>query len=212
MAPRLLNLERVPDWLPRAAEHLRQGGVLAFPTETVYGLACSAFSPVGLAALFDLKGRERGRPLPVQVDSLRTALAAGFRFGPGAERLAREFWPGPLTLVLPRPASLPSWYAPENDSVALRIPDHPVALAVLREAGVALAVTSANLSGEPPLTDAPSVAHAFAAAEGLVVLDGGPATGGVASTVLDVTGDAPALVRGGPIPLERLLEVWHGRG
>ena len=210
MPPRLLHLDRSPDWLRRSADHLRAGGLVAFPTETVYGLACSAFSPVGLAALFDLKGRETGRPLPIQVDSLRTALAAGFRLTPGAERLAREFWPGPLTLVLPRPPSLPSWYAPENDAVALRIPDHPVALAVLREAGVALAVTSANLSGAPPLTDAAAVAHAFPGAAELLVLDGGAATGGIASTVLDVTGEEPRLVREGPLPLHRLLEVWRG--
>lgn len=212
MAPRLLQLDRVPDWLPRAADHLRGGGLVAFPTETVYGLACSAFSPAGLAALFDLKGRESGRPLPIQVDSLRTALAAGFRLTPGAERLAREFWPGPLTLVLPRPASLPSWYAPENDAVALRIPDHPVALAILEEVGVALAVTSANLSGEPPLTDAAGVARTFPGADTLLILDGGPATGGVASTVLDVTGAEPLLVREGPLSFARLREVWLGRG
>jgi len=208
--PRLLSTAQSPDWLSRAAERLTAGGVVALPTETVYGLAASAFSSAGLARLFDLKRRDSMKPLPLQVDSVHTALSAGFTLAPPVARLARTFWPGALTLVLPRPASLPSWYAPERERVALRIPDHPVTLALLREVGVALAVTSANLSGEPPLSEAASVAKVFADADDLLVIDGGRAEGGVASTVVDVTGPEPALVREGPIAFDRVLEVWRG--
>lgn len=210
MPPRLLSTSTDPDWLPKAAERLRGGGVIALPTETVYGLACSAFSAPGLARLFDLKRRDGVKPLPLQVDSVHTALSAGFALPPPVARLARTFWPGALTLVLPRPASLPSWYAPESETVALRIPNHPVTLALLVEMGVPLAVTSANLSGEPPLSDAPSVARVFADADDLLVIDGGRAEGGVASTVVDVTGPEPVLVREGPLAFERVLEVWRG--
>ena len=210
MPPRVLSTAANPDWLEVAAARLRSGGVVAVPTETVYGLAASAFSPAGLARLFDLKRREGQKPLPLQVDSLKTAFGAGFRFAPAAARLAMSFWPGPLTLVLPRPAALPAWYAPERASVALRIPDHPVTLALLKEVGVALAVSSANLSGEPPLTTASAVADLFADADDLLVVDGGRAEGGVASTVVEVSGAEPVLVREGPIPFARIVAVWRG--
>lgn len=210
MAPRVLSTASFPDWLAMASDRLREGGVVALPTETVYGLACSAFSAPGLSRLFDLKQREEVKPLPLQVASVHMALASGFAFPPPVARLAHAFWPGALTLVLPRPATLPSWFAPESDAVALRIPDHPVTLELLREMGMALAVTSANLSGQPPLTDAPSVARTFASAVDLLVLDGGPAAGGRASTVVDVTGPEPVLVREGPISFDKVLHVWRG--
>ncbi len=213
MAPELLSIAAGPEWLTRAADHLRTGRVVALPTETVYGLACCAFRQEGVERLFELKSRSEMKPLPVQVDSLRTALAAGFTFSPAVLRLARTFWPGPVTLVLERPASIPSWYAPESEAVALRIPDHAAALALLAEMGDPLAVTSANRSGEPPLTEAAAIAEAFRGEEDLLILDDGPSPRGLASTVMDVTGPGePRLVREGPVSLETLLAVWRGSG
>ena len=211
MSPQLLRADPGENWLPVAAAHLRAGKIVAIPTETVYGLAASAFSREGIEGLFVLKARSEMKPLPIQVDSMRTALAAGFLFPGRILALAERFWPGPLTLVVPRPASIPSWYAPESGKVALRIPAHTVTLALLREMGAPLAVTSANLSGETPLTEASAIVAAFQSAMELLVLDDGPSPRGRASTVVDVTEERPALVREGPIPLSWVLEVWDGQ-
>ena len=211
MGPRMLRAAQGVDWLSTAAAHLRAGKILAVPTETVYGLCVSAFNRAGVEALFHLKSRYEMKPLPIQVDSIRTALVAGFLFPDRVLALAETFWPGPLTIVVPRPPTIPSWYAPDSHEVALRIPNHAVTLALLDEMGAPLAITSANLSGEPPLTDAPSIARTFQNAVDLLILDDGPSPGGLASTVVDVTGERPSLVREGPIPLSSILEVWDGR-
>ncbi len=211
MAAGLLRVDGGLAWLSAAAAHLRSGKVLAVPTETVYGLAVSAFNRDGVEALFELKARSEMKPLPIQVDSMRTALMAGFQFPSRILALAERFWPGPLTLVVARPPAIPSWYAPESDKVALRIPGHAVTLALLQEMGVPLAVTSANLSGRPPLTKAEAIMEAFPRAAELLILDDGPSPGGMASTVVDVTGERPLMVREGPVPFSTIIEVWDGR-
>ena len=198
-------------WIERALEHLRSGGIVALPTETVYGLAASLDRPEGVERIFSLKGRPERRALPWQVDSLERALSAGFLFGDGALRLARHFWPGALTLVLERPPSCPPWFAPQDPGIALRIPNHPVPLGLLRAAGSALAVTSANLSGERECLDPLEVREVFGDAADLLLVDGGRAEGGAASTVVDATGAEPRILRDGPIPLGLIEEVWHGR-
>lgn len=200
-----------PAWIGAALEHLKGGGVVALPTETVYGLAASLERPEGVERIFALKGRPEDRALPWQVDSLERALEAGFQFGDGALRLARFFWPGPLTLVLRRPASCPPWFAPEEAGLALRIPDHPLAQALLRAAASPLAITSANLSGEKECLDASEVREVFSDDEGLLLLDGGRAEGGAASTVVEATGAEPRILRDGPLSLSLIEEVWHGR-
>lgn len=208
--PRILAAGNPSAFVPTALEVLRRSGVVAIPTETVYGLAASLFNSLGVKRIFALKGRPGARPLPVQFASRESAEAFGFRFTEGALRLAKVFWPGPLTLVLDRPSASPPWFAPDAGALAVRVPDHPVALALLRAFGHPLAVTSANASGEPPALEAPEVFAAFPEAEDLLVLDGGRCPGGAASVVVDARGPAPSLLRAGPISLRTIEEAWTG--
>lgn len=200
-----------PACLPEAVHHIRHGGIVALPTETVYGLA-AALMPSAVDRVYALKGRPADKALPWQVDTLERALGAGFSFSQGALSLARHFWPGPLTLLLHRPSQCPAWFAPESSLVALRIPRHPFALDVLRAAGGPLAVTSANHSGESECRDAGAVARTFAGAEDLLVLDAGLSPGGAASTVVDASGPEPRVTREGPISLVEIVRVWERRG
>jgi len=200
------------DWLPSAVETIRRGGVVAVPTETVYGLAAGLLNPAGQDKIFLIKGRKREKALPVQADSLQRARTWGFAFSPRVLRIAAAFWPGPLTLILPRPPACPAWFAPDSPTLALRIPDHPVTLALLAAVGAPLAVTSANPSGLAECLTAGGAAETFGSIPDLLVLDGGPVPGGKASTVVDVTGREPVLLRRGPIQFKDLLGVWNVRG
>jgi L-threonylcarbamoyladenylate synthase len=206
---RTIEAAEPASYLPTALAVLRQSGVVALPTETVYGLAASLLNSLGVERIFALKGRPDERPLPVQFFSLEAAELFGFRFSDGARRLARAFWPGPLTLVLDRPETLPGWFAPGAGGIAVRVPDHPVALALLRGFGNPLAVTSANPSGEPPALEASAIAEAFPEAEDLLILDGGRSSGGEASCAVEARGERLSLIRPGTIPLERLEEAWR---
>jgi L-threonylcarbamoyladenylate synthase len=205
---RILGAEEPASYLLTALAVLRRSGVVALPTETVYGLAASLLNSLGVDRIFALKGRPDDRPLPVQFFSLEAAQRFGFRFSDGACRLARTFWPGPLTLVLERPKTIPEWFAPGADGIAVRVPGHPVALALLRGFGNPLAATSANPSGEPPALDARTIAKAFPEAEDLLILDGGPSPGGEASNVVDGRRGNPSLRRPGPISWESIEEAW----
>jgi L-threonylcarbamoyladenylate synthase len=198
-------------WIEEVLGHLRKGLVVALPTETVYGLAASLESPAGVERIYALKGRSPEKAIPCQVHSLIRAMEAGFRFSRGALHLAERFWPGPLTLVLPRPPSCPEWFAPGSPTIAMRVPDHPAASSLLEACPSPLAVTSANRSGAPDCPNAALVLRAFADSPDLFVADGGPVPGGLASTVVDATGPAPGLLREGPLPFATILEVWHGR-
>jgi L-threonylcarbamoyladenylate synthase len=197
------------DWLREALAHLSGGGVIALPTETVYGLA-TRLDPAAVERLYALKGRAIEKALPLQLDLLERALAWGFDFSAPARRLAEHFWPGPLTLLLPRPGRCPAWFAPDSPLLALRIPDHPVVLDLLRAAGEPLAVTSANRSGKPECLHAGHVARAFEGADDLFVLDGGTAPGGIASTVVDASGPELQLIREGPIARSEISRIWKG--
>lgn len=199
-------------WLEEALAVLRGGGVVALPTETVYGLAASLRTPDGVSRIFRLKGRAPDKALPLQVASVEQAEGWGFRLDGGASRLARALWPGPLTLVLPRPHACPAWFAPGSPALGLRVPDHPATLAVLEAWGDPLAVTSANRSGEPSCLDGASVAALFPREPLLMVIDAGRSPGGVASTVVDATGAEPRVLREGPVQRDRIEEVWHGEG
>lgn len=199
-----------PRWLDAALAHLARGGVVALPTDTVYGLAASLQGPEGTERILRLKGRPAEKALPVLVSSLSRAEGYGFSFSDGARRLALRYWPGPLTLVLPRPPSLPTWFAPGLSTTALRVPGHGVALALLEAAGW-LAVTSANRSGGPEALSAGEVAAVFSGEDDLFVVDGGPSPGGRASTVVDATGGTPRVLRRGPLSEAEVEEVWHGR-
>jgi L-threonylcarbamoyladenylate synthase len=197
-----------PDLLDiaRAAECLRRGGLVAFPTETVYGLGVHALDRDAVLKLFEAKGRPADDPLIVhvatfdQIPALVTALPAP------AAALAARFWPGPLTLVLPRAASVPLEVTAGLQTVAIRIPKHPVARALLSAAGLPIAAPSANLFSRPSPTRA---AHVLDDLDGRIdmVIDGGATTVGVESTVLDLTLDPPTVWRPGAITMEALQDI-----
>ena len=182
-----------------AVTAIREGRIVGVPTETVYGLAVDPLNATAVANLFDLKGRPADKPFAVLVSSLEQARELAM-LTPAATTLANEYWPGPLTLVLPRTANTPDWLG-EHDrgTVGIRMPDHEVALMLLDMAG-ALVVTSANWTAGSAVVD-----HAAAAAifgDAVAVYLEGEAGGGSSSTVIDVSSDTPVLVRPGPIPWE----------
>ena len=184
-------LAPTPDGLARAAELLGAGAVVAFPTDTVYGVAVAGSRPDRLDALFELKRRPVDRRIPMLVADLDQAVAAGAVVDDRARDLAVVFWPGALTLVLP---------TGDGGTQAYRAPDHPVALALIRAAGPLFA-TSANLSDQPDTLAADEVLIAFATQQDelAAVVDGGPVPGGVASTVVDVSVAPMRILRPGPI-------------
>ncbi|RAU20623.1 threonylcarbamoyl-AMP synthase [Paramagnetospirillum kuznetsovii] len=200
-------LAATPDAVAEAAEALRDGRLVAFPTETVYGLGGDATCDRAVAAIFEAKGRPSFNPLIAHVASMEQAESL-VELNPDAHRLAARFWPGPLTLVLPRRAdSKVSLLASAGlDSIAVRMPDHPVALALIEAAGRPLAAPSANRSGAVSPTTAQHVAACLGERVSLI-LDGGPCRVGVESTVVDLSGDRPALLRPGGVEVETLEAV-----
>ena len=196
-----------PEEADKAAEILRSGGLAALPTETVYGLGASALNEDAVKRIFEVKGRPQDNPLIIHVAGPE-ALAEWCEDVPeAAYRLAERFWPGPLTLVLrcrkTGEVHIPDRVTAGLDTVAVRCPDHPATLAVIRLAGVPVAAPSANLSGKPSTTTAE---HCLQDLEGRVeaVLDGGPCRVGLESTILDLTVDPPRVLRPGGITLEQL--------
>jgi len=187
-----------PEVIGRAAVILRQGGLVAFPTETVYGLGANARDATAVARIFAAKGRPAGNPLIVHVADQDQARQLATEWPDVAARLAERFWPGPLTLVLGRRDSLPDIVTAHGPTVALRVPAHPVALALIKTAGLPIAAPSANRSATVSPTRAE---HVLRGLEGRVemVLDGGPTPGGLESTVVDVTATPPRLLRPGLI-------------
>ena len=183
-----------PEAIAAAARRLEAGGLVAFPTETVYGLGADATRPEAVAAVFELKGRPRFNPLIVHVLDLEAAARHG-EVGAGARRLAARFWPGPLTLVLRRrdDCAVCPLAAAGLDTLALRAPSHPVARALLGESGLALAAPSANPSGRLSPTAARHVARAFPGAD-LLVLDAGASELGLESTVVDLSDPERAML------------------
>lgn len=188
-----------------AAAALRKGDLAVLPTDTVYGVAADAFSPVAVASLLAAKGRGRQAPPPVLVGTVRAALALVEDMSAAGKDLIDEFWPGGLTLVLSANRSLAWDLGDTKGTVAVRMPMHPVTLDVLRETGP-LAVSSANRSGEPPATTAEQ-AQAQLGETIAVYLDSGPCPGDSPSTIVDLTGPIPRLLRRGVIPADRLRRV-----
>jgi L-threonylcarbamoyladenylate synthase len=195
-----------------AAELIRQGRLVAFPTETVYGLGADAGNDDAIAAVFAVKDRPTFNPLIVHVTGLAEAERLAL-FDERARRLAAAFWPGPLTLVLPRrnDASLSLLVSAGLDTVAVRAPRHPLAQALLAACGRPVAAPSANRSGAVSPTTARHVAESFGAESSTggvaMILDGGPCAVGIESTVVDLTGARPALLRHGGIPGEEIEAV-----
>jgi len=191
-----------PRALQQALDTLQQGGLVAFPTDTVYGLGALAFDPISIECLYAVKGRESSKAIPILICDLGELSQVAATIDSRTRRLAERFWPGPLTLVVPRHPSLPEVLTP-YPTVGVRMPDHPVALAFIKRTGP-LAVTSANLSGQPSATTAGEVL-AYLRGRIDLLLDGGPTPGGVSSTVVDCSGPDLAILRQGPITLEELL-------
>ena len=191
--------------LAEAARVLREGGVAAFPTETVYGLGANALDAKAVARIYELKGRPSTSPLIVHVASVEMARALVRTWPEAAERLAAKWWPGPLTLVLPKRARVPDVVTAGLDTAGIRMPAHPVALALLKEAGVPLAAPSANRFTQLSPTSAEHVKAAFG--EAVPVLDGGPCEVGIESTVVSLAGERPVLLRPGMVSREELEEI-----
>ena len=192
--------------IARAAEILRGGGLVAFPTETVYGLGANGLDAAAVKKIFEAKGRPQDNPLILHVPSAQWLCRCCEDVPTIAYELARRFWPGPLTMILRRNPIVPDATTAGLDTVAMRCPDHPVALALLREAGVPVAAPSANRSGRPSCTCAQDVREDM---DGRVdgIVDGGPCAVGVESTILDLTCDPARLLRPGGLPLEELEAV-----
>jgi L-threonylcarbamoyladenylate synthase len=195
----------LPQEIPRAIEVLRRGGVVVFPTDTVYGLGAHIFLPRAVEKVFELKGRSRHQPLPVLVGSLDQLAGLAPSLPPRAVALAERFWPGALTLVLVALETVPELVTAKSGKVAVRVPHHPVPLALIEGLGAPITGTSANLSGQPPARTAEEVKGQMRERVDLV-LEGGPPPGGRESTVVDLTGKAPLVLRVGAIPQEEIEE------
>ncbi|MFQ5400816.1 MAG: L-threonylcarbamoyladenylate synthase [Anaerolineae bacterium] len=193
---------RTPAAIAEAAEWLKQGQLVVFPTDTLYGIGADAFNPAAVLRLYQVKQRPRAKGIPILLADPEDLTQVVERVPAFARTLIAQFWPGPLTLVLPRSARLPGIISPD-DSVAVRIPGSETTRALIRAAGGAVATSSANRSGQPPARDG---TQALRELGGLVaaVLDDGPSPGQLASTIVDCTGDLPRILRRGPIPAEAL--------
>lgn len=192
-----------PAVLDQAGERLRAGRLVAFATETVYGLGANALDPAAVAAVFELKGRPLYDPLIVHVASLALARSLTTDWSELAEKLARRFWPGPLTLVLPRHADVPDLVTAGLPNVALRWPAHPVAQALIQAAKRPIAAPSANRFASISPTSAADVAAELSDPE-LWILDGGRCTHGLESTVVSLVGPHPVVLRLGSLAVEEL--------
>ncbi len=195
-----------PAALEEAAAVLRRGGLVAFPTETVYGLGADAFQPLAVARVFEVKARPSFDPLIVHLASPGELARVSPTADPRVAVLAARFWPGPLTLVVPRRPEVPDLVTAGLDTVGVRVPAHSAARRLIAAAGTPLAAPSANPFGYVSPTTAAHVAELLGSAVDLV-LDGGPCLVGVESTVLSLAGDRPAILRPGGVPREGLEEA-----
>lgn len=205
-----------PTAIAEAAERLRAGALVAFPTETVYGLGADGLNPAAVARIYEAKGRPSNNPLILHVPDLESARQLVSHWPPEAQALAEQFWPGPLTLVLPAAPEVPEIVRAGNPTVALRCPSHPVALALLKAVGRPLAAPSANRSTEISPTLA---AHVIAGLAGRIelVLDGGATSAGLESTIVQLALRPFKVLRPGPLSPSALeavlgpLERWEGQ-
>jgi L-threonylcarbamoyladenylate synthase len=192
--------------LARAAEIIRGGGLVAFPTETVYGLGANALDPHAVKRIYEAKGRPFASPLIVHASDETMARSLASDWPDAARKLATQFWPGPLTLVVKKAAIVPEIVTASLDSVGLRVPAHPVALALIRKAGLPIAAPSANRFMQISPTTAGHVEAALGDRVELI-LDGGPTSVGIESTVASLRRDPPAVLRPGMIAREELEAV-----
>ena len=189
-----------------AARLLKAGQLVGFPTETVYGLAANARNAEASAAIYDAKGRPRDNPMIVHIARLEELYGVVAQVTPQALQLAQAFWPGPLTIILPRGESIPAVVSAGLDTVSVRMPSHPVARAILKASGLPLAAPSGNLSGRPSPTTA---AYMLEDMQGRIplIVDGGPCSVGVESTVVSLCGETPLILRPGAVTAEQMSAV-----
>jgi L-threonylcarbamoyladenylate synthase len=199
----------VDDPFDQAVQLLKAGALVAFPTDTVYGVGAIVWNGPAVAQLYTAKLRPSGKAIPVLLADPSDLPMVASGLPRGFERLAAAFWPGALTLVVPKAPGIPDEVTGGGPSIAVRVPDHALARALIRAAGAPLATTSANLSGRPSPVTAQEVAAQLGDRIPLI-LDGGPCPGGVASTVVDLTGPEPAIVRAGPISLDQIKAALAG--
>lgn len=209
---RIVTIDRGSAGLPEAADlaaALRAGAVAAYPTETFYALGAAALSKTAVDKIFRLKARDASKPLSFVVSDMDMVGDLVSSLPPTFAALAAEFWPGPLTLVLPAAAGLPAHVLSPGGTIAVRIPPLAWLRGLVRELGEPLTATSANLSGEKELADPAEVKALF---EGKVdlIIDSGPAPGGRPSTVIDLSGETPKVLREGAIPAERIEALLRG--
>lgn len=202
-----INRENFTDKdLEKAGEIIRNGGLVAFPTETVYGLGGNAFDPEAASKIYAAKGRPSDNPLIVHISDMEGLQEIVRDIPDAALKLAENFWPGPMTLVMTKKPVVPDRTTGGLDTVAVRMPVDEIARALIRVSGVPIAAPSANRSGRPSTTTA---AHCVEDLDGRIdmIIDGGPVDIGLESTIVDVTGDIPMLLRPGAITLEMLRDV-----
>ena len=196
-------LPATPENLEKAAEIIRNGGVVIYPTETVYGIGCDPANPKAARRVCDNKGRE-GKPLPLicsDADEARRIV----EFNPAATNLAKKFWPGPLTLVLTAKTRYTTWVTRGMGTLAVRVPGDKLPRTLARLSTGTIVSTSANRTGEPPAMTAEEAAD-MPIMDVDMILDGGPSPGGTPSTVLDLTGDHPRILRPGPVSIDEIME------
>jgi L-threonylcarbamoyladenylate synthase len=191
--------------LERAADIIRKGGLVAFPTETVYGLGADAGNPLAVARIFEAKARPKIDPIIVHVSDCTMAASYGV-FPPIAQLLMEHFWPGALTMVVSRTSAVPPIVTAGLDTVAIRVPSHPAALALIRASGCAIAAPSANTFGYASPTTAEHVAESLGNKVDLI-LDGGACSIGVESTILSLTDSIPTVLRAGGVPVEEIAFI-----
>lgn len=192
--------------MTHAVKELQTGGLVAFPTETVYGLGANAFNPEAVRKIFVAKGRPSDNPLIVHIANMEMLKPLVRELSPTAEKLAKAFWPGPLTLVLPKSDLVGPEVTAGLQTVAVRMPQHPIALRLIELAGVPVVAPSANLSGRPSPTIAQHVVEDLHGKLN-VIIDGGPVGIGVESTVLDISGEVPMILRPGAITPDMIAQV-----
>ena len=191
-----------------ALRHLKQGGVVALPTDTLYGLAADVFNAAALRRVFDIKGRPAELALPVLVSDVEQAERVARDFPPAARRLAQAFWPGSLTLVLPKTPDLSPLITGGRDTVAVRMPQHWAPLALAAGLGRPITGTSANRSGAPDLPTLAALQATLGDAVDYIIAQGPPPQG-APSTIIDLTGDRPTLIREGVLPFAAALQVCN---
>jgi L-threonylcarbamoyladenylate synthase len=200
------SILRPPSGFARAVALLRDGQLVAFPTDTVYGVGAVIWNAQAVRRLYEVKLRPAGKAIPVLLADVADLSLVARDLSQTVLGLVERLWPGPLTVVVPRAESVPDEVTAGGATVAVRVPDHDLARALIRAAGAPLATTSANLSGQQSPVTARQVAAQLSSRIPLV-LDGGPCPGGVASTIVDLTGSKPVILRPGPLSMEEIFSA-----